>query len=185
VIPWVALGLALGGCGTMRSVEPEESAPVVAPSGPQPSTSVFAPSSPQPSAPVVAPSSAKPVSDVENLLSYFHRLRTLPGPALGKEHENARQAYSRTRSEFNRVRLAMILSLPGTSFSDEPQALELLDPVARNRQAQLHGIAYLLAAQLQERRKLAGTVQGLQNKLDALKSLERTMIEREAGRSKK
>jgi len=181
---WVAPILMLGGCGTMRSVEPQESAPVVTPSAPQPAARVVTPSAPQPAARVVTPSAPQRVSDVEKLLSYFQRLRTLSGPALTKERDHARQASARTHSQFNRVRFAMILSLPGTSFSDEPQALELLDQVVRNRESPLHGIAYLLAAQLQEHRRLAGTVQGLQKKLDALKSLERTMSEREAGRPK-
>ena len=71
-----------------------------------------------------------------------------------------------------------VLSLPGTAFSDEPRALELLDPVARNVNGELNGLALLLATNLQERKRLDASAQGLQQKLDALRSLERSMIER-------
>ena len=76
------------------------------------------------------------------------------------------------------MRLALLFSLPGTALSDEQRALELLDPVARNPGGQLHGLAVLLAANLQERKRLDANTQGLQQKLDALRSLERSMIER-------
>ncbi len=120
----------------------------------------------------------RPASEADSLLAYFEHARKLQAGELGKEHEAARQAFQSARSDFSRVRLAMLLSLPGTAVSDEPRALELLDPVARNAGGQLHRLAVLLAANLQERRRLDANAQGLQQKLDALRSLERSMIER-------
>jgi hypothetical protein len=146
----------------------------------------------KPEAPPAVSESPPAVSEVDNLLRYFQQLKKLSGTELGKEHDNVRQAYLKERSEFNRVRLAMILSLPNTSFGDDSRALELLDPTVRNQQASLYGLAFLLSAHLQERRKLDGSIQnlqqnlqGLQQKLDALKSLERSLIEREQGGPKK
>lgn len=144
----------LAGCGVLPGLESQE---------PAPATHAGA---------------APPPSDVDGLLAYFARVRTLSAPDLGKEHEAARQAFLASRSDANRVRLAMLLSLPGTALSDEPRALELLDPVARNAGGKFHGLAALLAANLQERKRLDANAQGLQQKLDALKSLERSMIER-------
>lgn len=120
----------------------------------------------------------RPTSDADNLLAYFDQVRKLPAAELGKEHETARQAFLSARSDFSRVRLAMLLSLPGTPVSDEPRALDLLDPVTKNPGAELHRLAVLLAANLQERKRLDANAQGLQQKLDALRSLERNMIER-------
>jgi len=120
----------------------------------------------------------RPASEADGLLAYFEHVRKMQAAELGKEHETARQALQSARSDFSRVRLAMLLSLPGTAVSDEPRALELLDPVARNPNGQLHRLAVLLAANLQERKRLDANVQGLQQKLDALRSLERSMIER-------
>lgn len=129
-------------------------------------------------APWVQAGISQPASDADSLLHYYQHLKKLPGAELGREHEVARQAYNRAHSDFNRVRFAMVLSLPNTGHSDESRALELLDPVAKNQNGPLRGLAYLLASQLQERRRLDASAQGLQQKLDALRSLERSMIER-------
>ncbi len=139
----------------------------------------------KPAAPWVQAGSPPPVSDSDNLLLYFNYLRKLTGAELGKEHETARLAYARSPSDFNRVRLAMVLAVPNTPYSDEPRALDLLDPLARNQDGQLSGLAFLLVSHIQERRRLEANTQGLQQKLDALKSLERSMIERESGATRK
>jgi hypothetical protein len=154
-----ALAALLAGCGALRGVEPGEAPPVE--------------------------EARPPAGDTERLLQYFGRLRRLPGAELAREHDAARADYGRARSDFNRVRYAMLLALPGAAFADEARALEVLEPVAKNAAAPLHGLAYLLAAFVQEQRRLAGSVQslrdsvqGLQQKLDALRSLERSLIER-------
>jgi hypothetical protein len=116
-------------------------------------------------------------SEAENLLSYFAQLRKLPQAELAREHEAARQAYAGLRSDYNRVRLAMVVAQPGTAFHDEPRALELLEPPARTG-GHLSGLAYLLVTQISERRRLDASAQALQQKLDALKSLERSLLER-------
>lgn len=122
--------------------------------------------------------SARPAAAAESLIEYFQRLRKLSGPDIAREHETARQSFVRSRSDYERIRLAMVLSVPGFAFSDDGRALELLDPVSRNHNGQLQGLAFLLASHLQERRRLDATAQGLQQKLDALKSLERSLIDR-------
>jgi hypothetical protein len=128
--------------------------------------------------PAVKPGVPRPVSDADNLLIFYHHVRGLSGAELGREHEMARQAYARSRSDFNRVRYAILLAIPNSAFNDDGRALELLEPVSKNPNGQLHGLAYLLVSQLQERRRLDANAQALQQKLDALKSLERSMIER-------
>jgi hypothetical protein len=125
-----------------------------------------------------APVVARPVSDAENLLGYYHNLRGLSAADLGKEHELARQAYARARTDYNRVRYAMVLTVPNATFHDDARALEMLDPVAKNPGGPLQPLAGLLASHLQERRKLDANAQALQQKLDALRSLERSIIER-------
>lgn len=153
--------LALSGCGVLREMEAGGTEPWVESDMPP------------------------PASDLESLLLYFQHIKRLPAGELGKERDSARQTYTRTRSDFDRVRLAMVLSLPNTSFRDEPRALELLDPVARNRRASLHGLVFLLSAYIHEQKRLDGNAQSLQHKLDALKSLERSLSEREQGGAKK
>jgi hypothetical protein len=126
--------------------------------------------------------------DVERLLSYFEQIRKLPAADLARENEGARAAFTRTRSEFDRMRLAMLLSLPNTALSDDQRAADLLEPLVKNENSSLHGLALVMSAHLQERRRLETgmqnlqqNVQGLQQKLDALMSLERSLIDREQG----
>ena len=145
---------ALADCAALRGFDVQEPAPWVQAGAPQ------------------------PASDAESLLIYYQHLRKLPGAELGREHETARLAYTRARTDFNRVRFAMVLSQPNAAFADDGRALELLDPVAKNPGARLQGLAQLLSSNLQEQKKLNASVQGLQLKLDALKSLERNLIER-------
>ena len=128
--------------------------------------------------PWVQASAPQPASDAESLLLYFQHLRKLSSADLGRELETVRYAYARARTDFNRVRFAMLLSLPNAVFTDEGRALEMLEPGAKNPGARLQALAQLLSSNLQEQKKLNAGLQGLQQKLDALKSLERNMIER-------
>ncbi|MDH3286557.1 MAG: hypothetical protein OEP48_02360 [Betaproteobacteria bacterium] len=120
----------------------------------------------------------RPISDVESLLLYYHHIGKLKEDQLSRELEISRRAYARKRSDFNRVRLAMLLGLPNTALSDNARALELLDSVAKNEGGEFSALAALLAAQVRDRQRLDATAQDLQQKLDALKSLERSMMER-------
>lgn len=88
-----------------------------------------------------------------------------------------RQLYANSNSDFVRVRYAMLLSVPGAAFSDEARAIEVLDPLLKNADAGLHTLVFMLSAQVQEQRR----GQGLQQKLEALKSLEKNLIERDPG----
>lgn len=159
------LALALAGCGAMHGIEPGESAATI---------------------------EEVRFDDLGRLLAYFARVRKMPTGEQAKEYELSRQAYARSQSDYNRVRLAMLLSLPGTGFSDETRALETIDPLAKDQGASLHPLAVLLGFYIQEQKRLNGSVQalqqnlqGLQHKLDALKSLDRSLIEREQGGAKK
>jgi hypothetical protein len=120
----------------------------------------------------------RPASDVDSLVMYHEHIRKLPAAELAREHEAARQTYNRDRSAFNRVRLAMMLSLPNTPFNDDGRAIDLLDPVVRDANGKLHALALMLTSHLQEQRRLSASLHGLQQKLDALRSLERSLIER-------
>ena len=150
----IGCAAALAGCGVVKIAEPLEPAPWVQAGAP------------------------RPASDAESLLLYYQHIRGLPAADASREHEAAQQAYARVRTDFNRVRLALILSLPGTAFNDDTRALGLLDAVAKHDGGALQALALVLGAQLQEQQRLAANTRELQQKLDALKSLERSMIEK-------
>ncbi len=92
-------------------------------------------------------------SERESLLTYFERVRKLPAADLAKEHNDVRQLYAKAGSDIIRVRYAMLLSVPGASFSDDARALELLDPLLKNPSVALHAVAYMVGTQIQEQRR--------------------------------
>ena len=163
---WAAL-LLVAGCA---SVEPPPPMPVESETAPVTET-------PVPRRPPPPPVAARP-SDIELLVTEFQRLRRLPPADVGREQETARQLFTQSRSDSARVRLAMTFALPGSGSNDENRALEILDPVLKNPSSAVNALAVLLAAYIQEQRRLGTQMQGLQQKLDALKTLERSLTER-------
>lgn len=193
--------VTLAGCASVDEppplVEPQPAPPATAERRAPIAKVVPAPvPSPAP-APAVKPAPPAPqltrASEVETLVTEFERLRRLPAAELAREQDSARQAFNQTRSDAARLRLVMALAAPPTPASEG--ALELLEPIARNPAAPLHALAYLMASYIQEQRRLASQVQGLQQnvqglqqnvqalqqKLDALRTLERSLTERESG----
>lgn len=128
-------------------------------------------------APWVREGGPRPSGENESLLMYFEYVRKLPSAELAKEHDAVRQLYANSSSDFVRVRYAMLLSVPGAAFSDDARAIEVLVPLLKYADASLHTLAFVLSTQIQEQRRALG----LQQKLDALKSLEKSLIERDPG----
>ena len=153
--------LLLAACDTLRGTEPAETTPAAVED--------------------IRGDSTEPAKT----LAYYTRVRQMTVPELAREREAARRALAKTRSDGNRVRSALLLTLPGAAAGEETQALELLEPVARNNASALRGLALLMTALLQEQRRLDGHAQGLQQKLDALLSLERNMTGRDGGAPRK
>jgi hypothetical protein len=176
-----AMGLALAFAGCAQPAPQLASPPVpVTPPAPAaaevpPPLEIAAPAE----APVVVKETRPQAEEAERLLSFFERLKRLQGAELAREHEAARLAYGRAASEYNRIGYAMTLSLPGTAFNDDARALELLNPLLKKSENGLRPLVVLLTTFVQERRRLGGDLAAVQQKLDALKSLERTLIERE------
>lgn len=187
-----ALVLVTAGCASVEeaTVQPEVEAPPpkVAVVRPAPPAEVTRPPAREPVSPPVAPQPSR-ASQVETLIAEYVRLRRAPVAELAREQEDARREFNQTRSDSARIRLAMALSVPGSGATDEARALELLDPLAKTPGASLHALAFLLSAHIQDQRRLAAqvnglqqnvqglqqNVQGLQQKLDAIKSLERSL----------
>ena len=181
---WLGIMLAaatmlLAGCGTVRAPD----------AGIEPAGQAVAP---------------RPAGDSENLLAYFQHVRKLTAPELAKELDSVRQLYASSRSDATRVRLAMVLSVPGSALYDDARALEALDSLLKNPGSPLHPIAFMISTQIQERRRGVAFQQryeseqrrgqalqqkleeeqkrghSLQQKLDALQSLEQNLLERES-----
>jgi hypothetical protein len=197
----LAAAVLLAGCATVEETPPPVEAAAEAPQAaivkPAPPEKAAAPAPPADVAPPKVTESPR-ASEVETLIAEFARLRRLSGAELAREQEAARNAFNQTRSDSARVRLAMTLAISGVPGSDDAQALALLDPLVKTPGASLHALAFLLAAHIQDQRRLTAqlsglqqnvqglqqNVQGLQQKLDAIKSLERSLSGREAARRK-
>ena len=190
-----AIALAFAGCAAAPQ-EPE------APAAEEPAQVAVAPPTVNPQPPVAKPKpSEKPpesrASEVDVLLSDFERMRRMSAPELARELDAARLAFTQTRSDASRVRLAMISTAQGAG--DETRALEMLEPLVKTPSAPLHALAFLLSAYIHEQRRLSVLAQGLQQnvqglqqsnqtlqqnvhalqqKLDALRTLERALTER-------
>ena len=125
---------------------------------------------------VIAPKAECPAAtnESDNLLAYFGRVRKLGGAELAREYDAVRQLFTRARTDSNRLRYAMLLSVPATSFNDETRALETLDPLLANSGSSLNPLALLVSTQIQTQRR----ERELSQKLDALKSLDKSLIER-------
>lgn len=133
-------------------------------------------------------------------LVYFDQLRQLSSTELAKEVDRVRKNYAKDKSPFYQMQYAVVLSVPG---GDARHALQLLEPLVndtRRRDHSLYFLAALLYAEAVERVWLESQAQAqasqlqahatalqaqtlradeLQNKLDALKNIERKMMQRE------
>jgi hypothetical protein len=141
---------------------------------------------------------AAPASSAQELIAYVGRLRGMSDGALGAEA--ARQ--KRAGGDGPRVKAALALSLVATS--DEAEIIALVDPVARSESADpgLRAMASYVQALAADRRHLKESSSGtqsrlaaerraaetqrqradaLQQKLDALTDLERSLADRAAG----
>jgi hypothetical protein len=138
-------------------------------------------------------------SENDRLMDYYSRVVKLKPQDLGREYDNARKEYDQGQSDYRRVRLALLLSLPGTTFRDDAAALALLQGWVkdkRNENSSLRPLASIILSHLQELRRVDDALQSqssrlrdeqrradaLQQKLEALLEMEMRMIEREQAR---
>lgn len=121
-----------------------------------------------------------------------------PGAEQQRALRRAHEAYGRDRSAANRLQLATLLAALPAPLRDDNAAYALLKPLAASQEdSPFKSFAALLAAQVGERLRLARESeqaarehersmraaeereQTLREQLDALKSIERGIVERE------
>jgi ATP-dependent exoDNAse (exonuclease V) alpha subunit len=141
-------------------------------------------------------------SDADRLAKFYDRLLTMKGSELASELDTSRKSFEGDKSELNRLQLALLLSLPGTSFRDDNAALAFLGPFVKDKGGDgstLRTLALWLHSELLELRRSDEALQqqaaklkeeqrraeALQQKLDAILDMEMKMIEREQNLPKK
>lgn len=139
---------------------------------------------------VSAPS--MPTHDIDGLMQYYEQLGKIPASGLAAEYQNASLDYSKTGSDSSRMRLALLLWLPGTAFRNPQTALDLLkakpvlDPGLRSfadifsamlaQQQDSENAQQHLEQMLKEEKKHSSA---LQDKIDAVKKMEKALIHME------
>lgn len=145
-------------------------------------------------------------ADDARALRFYENALKLKGAELARELDSTRQEFDKDKSELNRLQLAILLSLPGTGFRDDPVALNLIQPFLndkRHENSVLRPLALMLHShlselkrldeQLSELKRLEEALQqqtaktreeqrradALQQKLEAILEMEMKMIERE------
>ena len=118
-------------------------------------------------------------NDPDRLVRYYDRLLTMKGPELASELVIARESFEKDKSELNRLKLALLLSFPGTGFRDDNAALALLNPFMtdKNREGStVRPLAIWLHSHLLELRRTDETLQQQTAKLkDDLRRTEESL----------
>lgn len=128
------------------------------------------------------PPDIRSADGVEALVRYGALLHSIPAEASEREYAQVAKMLAHDASAPNRIRMALLLSLPGASFQDDARARGYLEKVVNDtgyNASQYRDLARFLAALLDDRKQLDGALaderrqrQELQQKLDQLKAIE-------------
>ena len=156
---------------------------------------------PKVEAPKVEPPKVEVVQatgDAEALVQYTAYVRRLNAADQGREQEAMKQLVAKNKTELNRAELALTYALPGLASRDDARALNLLEPLAKEASSPaIRNFALLLLSFVAENRRVDDnlqTVSGklkdeqkqsaeLQQKLEALKSIEKSLSDRDRGKA--
>lgn len=120
------------------------------------------------------------MQQLADLVGSYSRAAAMKPDEQRREYTAAGQAFSRDPSPYNRIRVALLAAMPGTSFQDDVRAMSLLEPFSRAGPSydKLRQFGAILHAQLAETVQARGRAEQLREQLDALRAIERTIIER-------
>jgi len=146
--------------------------------------------------------SAQDSRQVIELIGYTQKVAALRAEDQRRELNASTQVFSKDRGAYGRVRLALLLALPGTTFNDDTRAASLLEPLAGEAEPgpmqQFAGLLYVqiserlreqrrvgqLKEQLEAMKAIERNAAQLKEQLDAMRAIERKIIERELARPK-
>ena len=134
-------------------------------------------------------------SRTAEIMRNYDTLSKQPATEIAKAYSKALQDFSATRSDSNRLRLAMLLALPDTPFHDTSTALNLLNDWPQSETdspSALRGFARLLSVLLIQQQQSNNALNemtqkikeeqkradALQDKIDAVKDMEKNLMNR-------
>jgi hypothetical protein len=136
--------------------------------------------------------------DAEALVQYTAYMRRLNAADQGREQEAMKQLVAKNKTEINRAELALTYALPGLATRDDARALGLLEPLAKEATSPaVRNFALMLLGFVAENRRVDESLQivngklkdeqkqsaELQQKLEALKSIEKSLSDRDRGKA--
>jgi hypothetical protein len=137
----------------------------------------------QPEAPPAAPPVNEDEQQALTLLADLQRYASAPADELRREIAAINQASNpRVRTDVNRIRLAVLLTMPNAGPPDDGRALALLESVSGKTggTSPVKQLALVLYAQIAERMRNVGEERKrsalAQEKLDQLRAVERSLL---------
>lgn len=180
----LAVTVLIAGCATPPPPAP---APVLPP--PEPVKVVTPPpvvvAQPPEPAPVVVVTNPLSEDDQQalSLLGFLGQISSASMDDQKREYQNASQQFQKAKTDVNRLRLAALLMLPNTAFQDDVKALGVLEGISAKNASPIRELALFLHGQLAERQRQVREEQkradAIQQKLDNLKAIERSLLDRE------
>jgi hypothetical protein len=154
-------------------------APVVVVPEPEPEPPPEPVSPAPPSVPVAPPAPPQPdeSKQLAELVAAAHRFAAMSPEEQKRDYNSASQLFARERTMTNRLRLALILSTPASALQDDVRAVGLLEGLPAGG-GPLRQFAALLQAQVGDRVRATRRAEQLKEQLDALREVERSIIER-------
>ena len=141
-------------------------------------------------------------SESDQLLVYFAQVRKFDARELASEREQMRNAFQLGKSEFNRVKLAILLAstptallTPAASANDDAELIGLLEPLVNGPSAstadtaavanrvEISALASLVYGMAQDRKKLREQWRETQARVNALRRDETKDVEARALRA--
>ncbi len=148
-----------------------------------------------PPPPIVIPPIVIPPSQLDLLMQYFESIRKMSVTELIKEHDKAKQNLILAKSDTTRAELALLLTLPNTSFRDTGAAFNLFNELPKEAKlsASMRSFKHLLSILLTEQQRINGSAnelsqklkdeqkysEVLKNQIDNIKSMEKNLILRD------
>lgn len=123
--------------------------------------------------------------EVAALLAYYQELLAMPAEDLRHEYQSTSQSFARDKTEQERLKLALLMNVPGAAWRDDAKLLALLEgaqsragPAESPRRQFLTLLQKLVAERLREQRR----GDELQQKLNAMLNIERSLRGRQTNR---
>lgn len=131
------------------------------------------------------PWTASETREVVELLDFHERLVNMAADEQRREFQAAQAAFDKQPGDPQRLRLALLLTLPRAAWRDDSRALQLLagmEPVHADQPSPRRDLAVLVQKLVAERQRQVREehrkVEDLQHKLDSLRAIDRETRQR-------